>query len=107
MRESMHRHLYNFLLDRAGYELRFVVNIKFSHEIEFVRLHGLDTHPQYSCDASDGIALGKQFHYFPFARGQRGVARAHVTVLATAKVVDQLAEQFGTQASPTLVDFAK
>jgi len=39
----IHRNLDDLLLDSIGNQLRFVVDVEFAHQVEFMSLDGLDT----------------------------------------------------------------
>ena len=51
-------------------QLGLVVNVEFAHQVEFVRVHRLDTDSQNCRCLLDGEPLGEQLHYFAFPQRQ-------------------------------------
>src|SRR5262245_49071684 len=68
------RDLDDFLLDGVRDQLRFVMDIEFAHQVEFVGFHGLDAQPQSHRDLLHGIAFRQKLQDFAFT-GREPVSR--------------------------------
>src|ERR1017187_7341417 len=97
----------DFLLDGILHKLRFVVNIQFAHQVELVRLHGLDAEIESRGDLLDRFAFSQHFEDFALALGQRAEAwLAHAARAVNPEVVYQAGEQPRTEITAATVDFA-
>src|ERR1017187_2315694 len=97
----------DFLLDGILHKLRFVVNVQFAHQVELVRLHGLDAEIESRGDLLDGSAFRQHFENLALALGERAEARlAHAAGPLDPEVVYQTGEQPWAEIAAATVDFA-